>query len=180
MTSKVTKRLFETLITDVSAADANAQDAGDIEGVGVTREDERGNEYRWVKNAESAAFAAGDNVCYDASDINAASFMNEVQDPVSNDLMLYAGVAMGAIPALGFGWIQTLGYHTDVLVDTPGTTAIAVGSILIPENSVSALKYTIASLAGAPAACAVALEAVATATPATTGTGKIACYIKGL
>jgi len=124
------KTLFRTELTDVKTA---AQ--GDAEGVGVLRQ-EGDRFYRWVKNLESAALTAGQAVCYRIS--QGASYHKAVGDPATADLNTMAGIAMEAIPALGFGWIEIDGYYGSIAMSI-GKTSIAAGVNFFPANAVEYL-----------------------------------------
>jgi len=124
------KTLFLTELTDVTTATV-----GDTEGVGVLRQ-EGDRFYRWVKNLESTAFTAGQAVVYEIAE--GADYHKGVGDPVTANLNTMAGIAMGAIPALGFGWIQIEGYYGSIQVSA-GKTSVAVGINYYPANAVEYL-----------------------------------------
>jgi len=95
--------------------------------LGQIYEDGIGNKYKFVKNTHSSAFAISDVVSYDYSGATTTS----VFDGATAALPYMAGVAMGAIPASGFGWIQIAGVGS-ALVD--GTTDVAIGDSLKAVN----------------------------------------------
>lgn len=168
------KILFQTELTDT--------DSSDLESVGVLREDEKGNIYRWVKNGESTALAAGQTVMYDAGNAGSSLYESVVDDATaaSEDVALFAGIAMSAIPSEEYGWILVDGYYSSALCDEPGTTAIAIGDILVPSASNNYLDYAV-GIGTAPTYVnhCVALEAVSTATPATATTTTIKVLVRG-
>ena len=169
------KQLFETKLTDTESTD--------IEGVGTLRYDEYGRVFRWVKNAESAAFTAKQPVCYDVSDVGSIALFQTVMTPVAADIMVAAGCAVTAIGASGalcYGWVQCQGYFADAVIRTPKTAVIAVGSEMICEDAKTALGFSVApGTAPVYSKHFICLEAVAT-----DGTGTAATaadvYIKCL
>ncbi len=124
------KTLFLTQLTDVKTAAL-----GDVEGIGTLRQ-EGDKWYRWVKNSESSALVAGMPVCYQSAD--AEAYHESVGIPASADLNTLAGISMGAIPALGFGWIEIEGYHASILFSI-GKTDITAGINAYPADTVSYL-----------------------------------------
>lgn len=169
------KQIFVTkLITETKTATE-----GDVEGVGRLR---WVNEklYRWVKNDESTATVAGEPVMHDST--NSTAFHNGVVQAatgVAADVAFFAGICMGAIPALGFGWILVSGVYEDAIVDEPGTTAIAIGESLIPSATLDYLgRDTALGTAPTYSRHAVALEVVATATAGTATTTTIDVLVK--
>lgn len=133
------KTLFKTKLTDTRATD--------VEGVGVLREDDEGNIYRWVKNDGAAVLVVHETVCYDVTAVGSAALFESVGDPVTNDLMLAAGICVTGIAISGgicYGWIQVQGYHKDAAVLGVSGTAVAVGDQLIPANGVGTLIRTVA------------------------------------
>lgn len=108
--------------------------------VGHQRFDEEGNEYRFVYNATGSALAVNDAVCYDVSDTTfeaAGEIGKAVIDPATADLAFFAGLAMGAIPTLGYGYIQTSGYNDSVLLalDSGGSSAVGQAAYVINAKS---------------------------------------------
>ncbi len=136
------KILFETGLTEFKATD--------VEGAGTERIDEKGRKYRWIYNVSAIAARVGAPACYDMSNGAAADFVDEVLvDAADEDINVFAGVFMSAIPTTNWGWIQTWGRYGTARVGI-GTTAgtIAVGDQLIP--------YTATSTAGTGATKAMA------------------------
>lgn len=132
--------LFYTELTDTRTA---AQ--GDKEGVGTLRRDRYGKVYRWVKNESSSnALRLGQPVCFDADDVAGATFLEQVvqEGIASGDIRYFAGIAMGAAPALGYCWVQVWGRHDTALVDI---TVIAEGDILIPHVSTDTAATAVAT-----------------------------------
>lgn len=169
------KDIFETALTDVKTSTQ-----GDVEGVGVLRWSSN-YLYRWVQNSESSALVAAQPVCHDAS-VGAANLFNTVvaaATGIAEDIAFFAGIAMAAIPASGYGWILVDGIYEEALVDEPGTTAIAVGEILVPSATLDYLGRAVAlGTAATYPRHAVAMEAVATTTPATASTTTIRVLVK--
>lgn len=94
-----------------------------------------GKVFKLVKNTHSAAAVIGDPLCYDLT-TNVVDF--EVKQPATAILNHLAGVAMGAIPISGFGWIQIFGKAAAVRVIGNGT-AITAGDSLKGVNASSKL-----------------------------------------
>ena len=140
------KTLFDTTVTDVSdvasGTDGTGGRTGDIEGVGTIRQ-EGENWYRWVQNAESSDMVAGMPVCYDLPTAGTA-YHQKVYIPLSATLNTFAGIAMGAIPALGWGWIQIEGYNASCAFSA-GTVSVVAGVYGIPANAASTMA-TVANL----------------------------------
>ena len=129
------KILFETALTDVRATD--------VEGVGTLRYAEDGRIYRWVKNHAATTLTAKQPTCYDVGSVGTEALYESVEEPVTNDLMLNAGIAMTGFAISGgicYGWIQVQGYCPDVQVI--GTTNIVVGDELIASNGLDTLKIS--------------------------------------
>jgi hypothetical protein len=92
--------------------------------VGQERFDEKGNKYRFVLNV-STVLTVGEPVCYDVSDTTFDEIGNVVATPVTADLGSFAGICVGAIPASGYGYIQTHGYNAAIDLDT--ATSVTAG-----------------------------------------------------
>lgn len=90
-----------------------------------------GRFYKLVKNNHASALTVGDWV---QNDLLANDTDSEVKQPVTAGLALGGGVAMGAIPAAGFGWICIYGYVAAVRVKGDGTN-IAAGDTLKGLNA---------------------------------------------
>ena len=163
------KVLFETSLT---ATRTSTQ--GDAEGVGTLRW-EGGKLYRWVQNSEEAALTAGQAVMHDVSD--GSTMFNTVIDDttgVAADVFFYAGTAVSAIPASGYGWILVRGYYATAQVDAPVTAAKSIGDILIPSASHDYLEEAVgAGTASTHMFYAMLLETIATVATAATTTAKV-------
>ena len=97
--------------------------------LGDTYIDVQGNEFKCVKNTTASAYVVGDVV----SSTYANAVDTETQAGATAALNLMAGVAMGAIPASGFGWIQTWGYNASI--NTLGHASNVIGASLKAVNS---------------------------------------------
>ncbi|QDP56796.1 MAG: hypothetical protein Unbinned400contig1000_15 [Prokaryotic dsDNA virus sp.] len=130
------KELFLTALTDTKSTD--------VEGVGTVRQ-EGDKWYRWVQNDESSdALRAGDLVCYDLSQNE--NMHENVLQPVTADLFHMAGIAMSAIAAGEYGWIQIEGWYDDAYVrNSASNVAIAAGDIGGAANGVDCAVKAIAS-----------------------------------
>lgn len=133
------KTLFLTAVTDYASAASgsggNTGLKGDVEGVGTIRQ-EGDKFYRWVLNSHTANLVAGQPVCY--QETNAEAYHEKVILPTSATLNAFAGIAMSAIPASGYGWIQIEGYYASNIVSI-GKTSIAAGLQAFPANTVAYL-----------------------------------------
>ncbi len=125
------KVLFETALTETSDTD--------IEGIGTERVDQKGRRYRWVKNASAPTARVGAPACYDMGNGEANDFVDEVlSDSVDEDLNLFAGIFLSAIPNGEYGWIQVWGrYASARYAKGTTTTAAAVGDVLTPNTGTS-------------------------------------------
>jgi hypothetical protein len=120
------KILFQTKLTDIEETD--------LEMVGVLREDENGNIYRWEKNTATTALTAKQPVCYEVALAGSVAMFQSVLSPATADLMLAAGIAVTAIAESGakcFGWILVQGRIESALVLAVSGTAGAVGETYI-------------------------------------------------
>lgn len=90
-----------------------------------------GRLYQLVKNNHASALTVGDWV---QLDLLANDTDSEVKQAVTAGLALGGGVAMGAIPAAGYGWVCRLGYVAAVRVKGDGT-AVAAGDTLKGLNA---------------------------------------------
>lgn len=160
-----TKMIFATGLKETSTEDTN--------GVGVLREDEVGNLYRWVKNVDTTALLTGQPVVWDsAANVGTSAYFSDVTLPVTAELMNAAGICVTGIAASGgshFGWVQVWGIAKDARILTPATGGadIEEGSELITANTGLNLVYQgDAGTAPIYASNFVALEVVATATGA--------------
>lgn len=157
------KVLFQTALTD-------AKDS-DVEGVGNLRKDSDGNVYRWVKNRNATAFTAMQPVCYDVGNVGTDALIKAVNSPVTNDLMLQAGIALTALEASGsdcYGWVQVQGYCQDARVVGVSGTAVSIGDELVSANGETTLtRATAVGTAPKRPLTFIALETVSDATGAT-------------
>lgn len=120
-----------------------------------------GRIYKLVKNNHSAALAVGDVVSHDllTNDSDA-----EVKRPATADLDRMAGVAVGAIPASGFGWIQVYGYCPTIKCDGSGVNVTAGDSLKAANASLKSVKDAAAGTESAFANHLIAADAVTTDT----------------
>lgn len=90
------------------------------------RDPESGKSYELVKNNFGSDLVAGDVVFRD----HANGVWSEVNQLGSGTTGIeqMAGVAIGAIPTTGYGWIQVWGDHDEINME--GTLAITVGDSL--------------------------------------------------
>jgi hypothetical protein len=105
--------------------------------VGQERFDEKGNKYRFVQNV-STVLTVGESVCYDVSDATYDEIGNVVATPVTADLGSFAGICVGAIPASGYGYIQTAGYNG--AIDLDAATTVTAGQSAYAENGSSGVN----------------------------------------
>lgn len=91
-----------------------------------------GHLYRLVLNVYASALAVGNPVVYDLT-TNQHSY--EVTRPATAALNHLAGVACGAIPASGYGWVQVYGKAPSVTVDGTGTAIVAGDSLKAVNNT---------------------------------------------
>ena len=137
------KQIWKTRIPDFSATD--------VEGVGRYRWEYELNSvgqglttgagqkcYLWVYNNTGGALTAGNVYFHGSSGFqltsgqNPTNFLEEVftmtQAGKGTGLSMMAGVAISAIPAGQYGWIQVYGYNSQILME--GTVAIAATDLL--------------------------------------------------
>ena len=163
------KAIFVTkTVTQVSTTD--------LEGVGTLRW--AGNKcYRWVKNADDAAFIAGQAVFHKAGD--AANFYSNAYEALTAQLMFLAGVCVSAIAVSGYGWIQCLGHNATVAVKNASGTTYAIGDYLIGANGQTGFTVDAATQALYKKNVQL-LEAVATVTTTLIAYANKACIINAL
>lgn len=146
-----------------------------LEWAGSLRFDEDGKTYRFVQNDNASnAFLLGQPVCYQMGNAGVALLKN-VKDAATADLSLFAGVAVGLIPAGGYGWIQVSGYNAAIQVDSPVTATMVIGSAVYPTDGVTYIGEggaadTAPATAPAYPAHVQILELVATVTTGATST----------
>ncbi len=81
--------------------------------VGTVQTGPDGKSYRYVKNNYGSALVAGYPVAMDFAN----GLVGEVNRPETATLQNFAGIALAAIPASGWGWIQRYGFIEDANVD---------------------------------------------------------------
>jgi len=86
--------------------------------------------YILVQNVSGAALVAGYAAVWDISAPDGV----RVSKPATATLSLFAGIADDAIADQAFGLLQCFGYRSAGYVIN-GTTAVAAGDILVPENA---------------------------------------------
>ena len=133
---KPRKTLFETSLEERSDTD--------IEGVGVLREDEKGNVYRWVKNLTPSAMPVNTWCSYPAADFSASSalVLTRVQLNMGPDAtavtlagVVVASAGLGVSASSAFGWIQVLGFRSGAGFLIASATAIGIGDSLYPGSA---------------------------------------------
>lgn len=113
--------IFPDALTVVYATLADLNRSGLAPGI-LRSSHAGGRVFKLVKNL-ATVLTVGDVVVHDVLTNDTDS---EVKQPVTAALDQMAGVAMGAIPASGFGWIQVYGYNAaarvkgDVVAITAG------------------------------------------------------------
>ena len=134
------RTLWATQLTDYKDSDVEA-------GLGQIRIS-GSNFYAWVKNNSALNFALGQNVYHKAADgVDLRSYVYDRNTAGAANAALLAGVAMSAIPATKFGWIQVWGDFASILCYASGGTAIAAGDILkgsaatTTNNGLGAMEY---------------------------------------
>jgi len=157
------KILFQTALTDYSSKD--------LEGVGTIRVEADGKVYRWVENLNaSVAFLAGQPVNYDATATLANMFEGAIACAAADEELL-AGVAMSAIPAGSYGWIQIKGLSVTARVtnSVSGSAGqnIVIGDALTVVSAATSFTYTAAGGNTAKNGPAIAAEAVSQASATT-------------
>lgn len=138
------KVLFQTALTDLETAD--------VEGLGVLRDDEFGNVYRWVKNkGTTALYKAGP--CLKIVTSVVAGARGRVINPTgagtsTASINRCAGIPVTAIGASGsgtgaYGWVQCLGIARASFVGTD--TAQSVGQQAICTSAAAgASRFAVA------------------------------------
>ena len=143
------KQIYGDILSVVYTATEATNDKEYVKGwVGQDRFDEEGKRYRFVYNATGSALAVNDAVCYDASDTTfeaAGEIGKAVIDPATADLAFFAGLAVGAIPTLGYGYIQTSGYNDSVLLALASGGSATVGQAAYVIDAKSGVRPTTAA-----------------------------------
>jgi hypothetical protein len=93
-----------------------------------------------VKNVSGATITAGYSAVWD---ISASVDGVRVTKPATATLSLFAGIADDDIADSAFGLLQAYGYKSAAYVIN-GTTAVAAGNILIPQDALWSLVYNAA------------------------------------
>lgn len=180
------KQVFNSKLTDFFTFDR--------EGVGRVRWERQNSNsplglgsgmcgYRFVYNNTGSALTVGQPLSHGTAGfalttgINPSVFDEEVvtfgQSGKGTFVNLFAGIAISAIPADSYGWIQIQGPNNTVTVE--GTTAIAAGDYL---KGSSGNAYLIKDTSGGTAPTAGRRGAIALAAKGTAGTANIAAYIQ--
>ncbi len=114
----------------------DAIESTDIEGVGTLRKDTQGRVYKWVKNLGAASttndLVAGQPVVYSDA-VGADTRHLGVIDTLSGgDEEMLAGVAMAALTAQYYGWIQIKGISITASVthSSTATQVLTIGDVL--------------------------------------------------
>ncbi len=133
---KPRKSLFETDLEERSDID--------IEGVGVLREDDFGNVYRWVKNLTASVMPVNTWCSYPAADFSASSVLALTRVQLNMGVDFSAGTLAGVIIAsagLGksgssaFGWIQAFGFRSGAGFLANSGTTLSIGDYLYPGSA---------------------------------------------
>lgn len=148
------KVVFVSAVTDVHTTDK--------EGVGTLRwvRDSNGWKcYRYVRNSSASTLVVGNVLFHGTTGFgittgsNPSTYEEEVfsagQAGKNAVVSQMAGVAVSAITATGYGWIQVSGYSANVLDE--GTVAIVIGDTL---KGVSGQLYAVHDSAAGAAAIA--------------------------
>jgi hypothetical protein len=163
------KVLFATAITDYKSTDVEG--AGQLRWVGDKC-------YRWMKNGEAAtAWVAGQPVCgkgADYGDIHKIAYI-----PVTAQLMFLKGIAMSAVPATYFGWVQVHGYYASVMVKNASGTTYTIGCYLKGLDQSTGMTFDGATQAAYKRNVQV-LESVATVTTTLIAIAATKCVINCL
>ena len=119
------------------------------------------NCYMYVKNAHTAALAAGNAVTVNLASANNTESAIEVIGPTTATLNLFAGIAMGAITAAYYGWIQVEGWNKETIATAGAVVAgsslkcangvftMATDQVIGTESTYQATAISTAALAGA-------------------------------
>lgn len=126
-------RLFlSTLLTAglLTVGIQHQKEAQAYQFTGISSNDDAGRhrELLWVYNAEASTALANGDVCqwFDGTVADGV----EVKIGADADSNLVAGVAIGAIPATSWGFIQTRGYHSAIKIEVANSAAdaLSIGS----------------------------------------------------
>jgi len=99
----------------------------DLEGAGALRW-YNNKLYQWVENDGAVAARAGGPACYDATNADDDDFLGKcLPDCAAEDLALFAGIWMAAVPADSFGWILVLGRYPNARIAVASGGASAIG-----------------------------------------------------
>ena len=146
------KMAFVTSLTE-TCTDITLAGDNDKEGIGTTRTDQYGNEYRWVRLLSTAMAArAGAPACYDytlaVSATGNTTFLQGVRaDAADEDIDFFAGVFMAAIPAYAsskysYGWIMTSGVYLTAKMASAETGTSSYAAAVNDEIAPSTLTTT--------------------------------------
>jgi hypothetical protein len=137
------KVMFQTKLTELATTD--------VEGLGVLRDDEFGNVYRWMRNDAATALVAGGcclaNLSSAVASVDQGVYSPDAATGGATALVhMPAGVPMTAIGATGsstgcFGWIQVEGKRRVSLCPS-ATAAQQEPGCLVPATSVDKLGAT--------------------------------------
>lgn len=157
------KILFVTKLT--------ANEEKDIEGVGTIRRGVQGKVYRWVQNYGSSSttndLVAGQPVVYSDAQGADTRYQGVIDTVSAGDEEMLAGVAMSALTAQYYGWIQVKGVCITAKVDNSGSVAIVIGDSLALLSGEEGFSYAAAGGGTPKNLPAVAWESAASAASAT-------------
>jgi hypothetical protein len=97
--------------------------------------DKFGAKYLYVQFDVTSAI--GDAVCFDITDLDNLEGVIEVETPVTALLPYFAGIAMAAVNAGNYGFIQTFGYNQVAM--TASAAGWTAGDTLKPQNGATTL-----------------------------------------
>ncbi len=137
------KVMFQTALTDLKTTD--------VEGLGVLREDEFGNTYRWMRNDAATALQPGGcclaNLSSAIADVNKGVYSPDAATGGATALVgIPAGAPVTGIGATGsstgcFGWVQVEGKRR-VSLKAVATAAEQQPGVFVPATSVELLAAT--------------------------------------
>ncbi len=115
----------------------------DLEGVGVVREDENGNLFKWVlnSNATNSTAAAYAFAVYSTGD------RTQAQEAVAADLANVGGIWQAEITGGKYGWIRVRGTGKVILFQTVANSTSAIASVAayVSLKGVSAQDYFVST-----------------------------------
>lgn len=156
-------------VTQIFASGTTPALAKSFPKLGTRFTDKDGKIFEFVKNAGTVMAA------YDTCARSVANgYHYEVTQVATANLNILAGVAMGAIPASGYGWVQIYGVCETACIE--GTTDIVLGDALKGVNGeVHLVKDQAIGTEATYARHMVALEAYTVAAAIRTGKVFIRC-----